>query len=528
MTAYQNLLLLTIVLLLVTVSMTLWTPMDSLVLVAGSSLAVLLVGVALIVEVKQRRQREAEEKYRSLVEAALVGVYLIQDMRIQYANPKLCEILQYAPDELDQMGLESLLILEDYHKVKVSYQKRLAQSNKGEVYRYKAIRKDGTLIDIEGTSSLITYRGKPALIGTLQDNSLRTLNEQLNQRLTTIVEVTSDLISIADTKGEINYLNESARRALGLGEDNNYKDLHIAQFYPEWVNTKLVREGFPTAEKEGIWKGEIVIVTLDGHSFPASQAIYAHMDACGKVRYYSMVARDLTEQKEKEEAWLSRKVLHQAMRAQEAERKRWSKELHDGVGQSLYSLLLGIQVLESEPRMEPELLKYVQGLQKELHHVMDVIKMFSRDLRPYILDELGLIAALEHLVNYANKGNESITITFIYDGQTKGRLNSEIEIQIYRIAQEALLNSIKHAQSQMIEVRFTQKPDGILLMVKDYGIGFDPSSVNAGLGLRHMEERAKQIRGKLIVYARSNLGTIVSLVLQENLEVYKHDYSAFG
>ncbi|MFN8453504.1 MAG: PAS domain S-box protein [Anaerolineae bacterium] len=141
------------------------------------------------------------------------------------------------------------------------------------------------------------------LIGEMFVNSLeRRRAEEVQKRLTAILEGTSDLVSSVDTTGKVLFMNRAGRQMLGIGKDEDLSQTQISDYSPAWANDIILGQGLPSAIQTGIWSGETALLRRDGHEIPISQVIIAHKSADGVVEYLSTVARDMSERKQAEQA----------------------------------------------------------------------------------------------------------------------------------------------------------------------------------------------------------------------------------
>ncbi|MBI4013345.1 MAG: response regulator, partial [Candidatus Rokubacteria bacterium] len=124
--------------------------------------------------------------------------------------------------------------------------------------------------------------------------------EETQERLTTILETTSDFVAIGYADGRVAYYNRAARRMLGIGEDEDLEYIRIPDTQPDWANRIVREEGIPAAIRDGIWSGETALLSRDGREIPVSQVIIVHKAPDGSVKYLSTIARDLTERKRAE------------------------------------------------------------------------------------------------------------------------------------------------------------------------------------------------------------------------------------
>ena len=198
----------------------------------------------------------------------------------------------------------------------------------------------------------------------------------------------------------------------------------------------------------------------------------------------------------------------QILQAQEAERQRLARELHDEAAQALTSLLVQLRLLERA--REPEKAQQqVQQLREQTAQVLEDVRRVALDLRPTILDDLGLGAALEWRVDELKRASD-IKAAIRIEGLQQ-RLPREIELIFYRVGQESLSNIARHAQASQVAISLRREAGMISLEVVDDGIGFDPTRLPAGpprgLGLLGMRERMAMINGSLTIEAEPGRGT---------------------
>lgn len=192
------------------------------------------------------------------------------------------------------------------------------------------------------------------------------------------------------------------------------------------------------------------------------------------------------------------------------ERQRLARDLHDSVIQALYSVTLHAQgarrllVAGAVPKASDAL----RGLQETAQEALDEMRLLIFELRPPILEQVGLVAALQARLNSV-EGRASLQTKLIADGI--GDLPAAIEQALYRITQEALNNVLKHAHAQHVTVRLQRAETMVLLEINDDGVGFESALMEAtvGLGLRGIAERAAQLAGKFTLQSAAGAGTYV-------------------
>jgi two-component system sensor histidine kinase UhpB len=197
-----------------------------------------------------------------------------------------------------------------------------------------------------------------------------------------------------------------------------------------------------------------------------------------------------------------------ALRAQEQERARVARDLHDEVNQSLTGLLLRLEALReaAPPELEPEL----AGTKALANQAMRELLSLARQLRPTALDDLGLVAAVAGQVEQL--GEVGIEATHREDGEF-GDLDDDVQLVVYRVAQEALTNAARHSGATRVEVRLSRSRQGVELTVADDGRGFAFAESEGGLGIAGMRERALLVGGRLTIESRPGHGTTVRLAV---------------
>lgn len=215
-----------------------------------------------------------------------------------------------------------------------------------------------------------------------------------------------------------------------------------------------------------------------------------------------VIERRLTEEQNKA-------LLKQLVSAQESERQRLSRELHDQLGQQLTALRLGIESLRTSCAGQPGLLAQVELLQNLTQKLEGDVDFLAWELRPSALDDLGLPQTLATYVQEWSK-RFNIEAEFHLTGLERGSLSPDAQTACYRIAQEALNNVAKHAQASRADVLLERRDDHAVMIIEDNGLGFDPQALQTRtLGLASMHERATAVGGTLEIESAPGGGTTI-------------------
>ncbi len=196
--------------------------------------------------------------------------------------------------------------------------------------------------------------------------------------------------------------------------------------------------------------------------------------------------------------------------AQEEERKRIARELHDETSQALTSVIVGLKSLEKSGR-ECDVQSQVAELRATVAETLEAVHRMAVELRPSALDELGLVPALRGYVKEYSR-QHGIQVDLQVAG-LRGRLSAEVEVAVYRVVQEALTNSAKYAQARKVAVRLSLDGSTLTATVRDDGIGFNVRQVqqsrDGGLGLFGMRERVSLLSGQLDIVSAPGAGTTI-------------------
>jgi len=204
---------------------------------------------------------------------------------------------------------------------------------------------------------------------------------------------------------------------------------------------------------------------------------------------------------------VARNAVARVLEAQELERKRLARELHDETGQALTSVLLGLRAIEVAK--DPEQTREATArLREQLVDTLHDVRRLAVELRPAALDDFGLVPALERLTHtFTEQTSIPVELEAVLGS---ARLPQPVETALYRIVQEALTNVIKHSRASHVSVLLRRKPDTVAVVIEDDGVGFDVEDVReGGLGLIGMQERIALLDGRLTVESSSESGTSV-------------------
>lgn len=212
-----------------------------------------------------------------------------------------------------------------------------------------------------------------------------------------------------------------------------------------------------------------------------------------------------------EDARLKQDFGLRIIEAQEEERKRLSREIHDGPAQMLANVLIRSDLAEKVHREKgpDEALKEIRSLKEMIRSALYEVRRIIYDLRPMALDDLGLVPTLKKYLATIEDYDKKTVISFTNLGEEK-RLNSKYEVALFRLIQESVQNALKHAEAQEIKVKLQITRNNVTVIVKDNGKGFDQGErKNGSFGIMGMKERVEILEGEMSIDSKPGSGTIV-------------------
>jgi PAS domain S-box-containing protein len=327
-------------------------------------------------------------------------------------------------------------------------------------------------------------------------------SRELETRFTTLFHNSSDEIYLADLKGNLIEVNQVTCETLGFSREEllqkNFKDLKTPKYFdtvePNLV--KIIENGRHVYETEHVSKDGKVI------SLEVKSRVINYM---GQKAIIS-IARETTERKQME-----RKILSAVIKAEEKERERISRDIHDGLGPLLSTIKLYVNELESgefEPGEKNEMLKQTNEL---INDAIASTKAISNNLSPHLIMDYGLVKAVEAFCKKVNLAQKT-HINFESSVGT-GRFDQTIEIVLYRVITELINNTLKHANASKIEIYLEMIDRVLQLTYLDDGVGFDKDKAMGddagGMGLKNIVSRLRSINGNYRLHSRPGAGFLV-------------------
>ena len=504
----------------------------------------------------EQQLREKEAQYRGVFEAASDAMVITNlDGFVIEANPAACKMYGYTYEEL--LGLHrTILTHREYHYL---VPESIQTIKAGGHYQARTVdqRKDGTPFPVDGRGTPFIFKGQPTILAVIRDITEQVQAEQLleqrvedrTRELSSLLEISHTVASTLQLKPLLGLILDQLKTVVDYtgsailtveGEDLVFLDNRGP--IPE---AQLMQLRFPLKNLGLIWETitsrESIIMQDIRKNTPLARAFRVAIGDLRKTTFHRIracmiIPLTLKEQaigmlvllsSEKQafmphHATLALAIANQAAiaienarlyeQAQELaaveERQRLARELHDSVSQALYGIALGAHtartLLDRDPTQVAEPLDYVLSLAEA---GLAEMRALIFELRPESLEIEGLVSALTKQ-GAALHARHDITVQT--DLSAEPALPLKVKQELYRIAQEAMHNTVKHAHASKVDLRLCQTSEAVILEVRDNGRGFDATASFPGhLGLHSMQERVKGLGGVLQIESAPGQGTCV-------------------
>ena len=457
----------------------------------------------------EKALRESEAKFRLVADTVTSAIWLLQDDHFVYFNKEFEAISGYSRDEILSMSPWDLVHPDFREEARARGSLRLRGEPVPNRYQFAVLTKSGEARWVEFSGALTELNGKPAILASAFDiTATKRAEQELKEHLMYMDALIANSplgIVIKDQNQLVRFCNPAFERMFlytqGEIQGKNLDDLIASDDKPEAARlSEAVKvDGVVHATTQRCRKdGTLIDVELHGVK------VYSGNVFVGAFAIY----QDITERKRSEEKLAA--LRKRLARAQEEERARIARDLHDDAGQRLALLNIDLERLkQASVKVKSSLTEELEALAKAAGEIASDVHNVSRRLHPSQVELLGLPKALDSFCkDYAARN--SMEITFV-DGRLQGKLPQDASLCLFRVAQEAIRNAHKHSGCSRALVELDETGGSLRLRVSDEGTGFDPTSIetNPGLGLLSMEERLHSLGGELFINARPGDGTCI-------------------
>jgi PAS domain S-box-containing protein len=475
-----------------------------------------------------RRLRKSEEQYREVVEdqTELICRCTLEGT-ITFVNAAFCRYFDTTREELNAQNYLQFIPKEEHERLKTCIAGLNKENPVAVIEIENRILPDGVTRWLQWTTRAIFGKQRDIvelqLIGhdiTDRRHAEDKLKES-EEKYRLLVENANEAIVVAQD-GLLKYANQRARIITGYSSEELLFAPFLELIHPD--DRKIVFDNH--------------VRRLKGEAFPEVYS-FRIVAKDGRVKWVEISAivftwegrpatlnflSDITERKKAEEELITsheqlRSFAKRLAEAEEIERQRIARELHDQVGQNVTALGINLSIVRNQlsDRLTGQLDARLNDSMNILEEIAVRIRDVMSDLRPSVLDDYGLTAAITWLAEQVAR-RTGLTIT-VESKDTRADLPSEVEITLFRIAQELLTNITKHAQATEVSIRLDESDKAVQFVVTDNGIGFDASSLTqrseASWGLLNVEERAQAVGGIVTIESTLGHGTRVAIEVKK-------------
>jgi PAS domain S-box-containing protein len=505
-------------------------------------------------------------QFSSIVESSLDGIMVVQNERLVYVNPSAVSLFGYiSAEEMQSLKFTDTVAPQSKPFLTMTPDGRTAGEEVLRNYELRGLTKQGKIIDLEANAHVIAWNDHPAVQASFRNITKRKMLEReqtlwlLEQE--TLSDIDRKLVGVVDLNkifAAILQQTLNLTRA-HFGGILLFDELHLhlqwnsicgntlqhtaEMFQPNETlldifkneepliiqnsststryplsqlsivgEEKLISSAWLPLKVDGKCKGMLVVGYQQYHDY-AGREMRLLISLAEKNSIAMVNAQLYTDllQREKELEILS----SARVQAQEDERRRIAREIHDGLGQMLTAIKFNLEILEDMITAGKDERERIDDMKNLLDSVMKEAREISYNLMPSVLDDFGLAPALQ-LLSEQFSNRTDVKVQFQAHGIT-GRLDSNLEIGLYRIAQESLNNVSKHAEATEVNLQIIRHSNGIRLVIEDNGKGITNQSSliratgKGGMGLPGMRERASSIGGALTIDSTPNNGTLITV-----------------
>ncbi len=371
--------------------------------------------------------------------------------------------------------------------------------------------KDGTLKTALMSARIIKINDEPHILSITRDISERKKFEDSLKTLSWAVEQSPASIVITDTIGRIEYVNRKFTELTGYSA-NDAIGLTPSVLKSGYTSKEEYKKLWDTILSGKEWQGVFCNLKKNGEKYWETAFISPITNEKGEIIHFVAVKEDITEKRDQE-----RKTLSYIVEAEERERNRFSRELHDGLGPILSTIKLFFQWLHQTDDESKRDMIFENGI-SNLNEAIDAIREISNNLSPRTITTFGVNAALK---NFISNINQTQRLKIDYGSNIDNRFNKNTEIIIYRIVTELINNTLKYANASKVNINLNETDGYIKLQYTDDGIGFDYNKSvgqGKGIGLFNIIQRINTLDGTINVVSAIGKGVniAISLPLESN------------
>jgi len=471
----------------------------------------------------QKKESFEEDLYKILANSSQVGFYIIQNGRFQLFNRPIQEYTGYGEEEMLDMDPESIIFSEDRRTALLSASEML-KGKRFSPYEFRIITSDGRIKWIMETVTPIPFKGKAAILGNTMDITER---KEAGKRLEELEALESSILDAIPQAvlglhhRRINFANNAVRSIFGWSPGELIgKSIKII-YRNEKESREIASLFYSTLEKQRTFTTEFPCQRKDGRDILCRMRA-SRIGAKLEERRIVITYDDITEQrKAEEELERSREELRNLsvhlQSVREKESTRIARKIHDELGQSLTALQMDLSWLRNRLLKGNEsILEKSQKMALLVDSTIESVHKISTELRPRLLDDLGLAAAIEWQANeFQDRSGIRCEAYLDCDEEV---IPKDLATALFRIFQETITNIARHSKASSFLVHLSNNSKELCLEVSDNGIGITKKQIedSGSFGIIGMRERTHLWKGSLVVRGSRTRGTKITVKIPLN------------
>jgi PAS domain S-box-containing protein len=462
--------------------------------------------------------KRSEERYRQVIENAEEAILVVQDGWVKFCNPKSVEISGYSVEEQKGRPFIEFMHPDDRDPILKNYTFRMAGKPSPERYEITFIHKDGRPRFFRLNTKLITWDNRPASLVFATDMTEEKMTQEALResegRYRALFETTEEGVFITSEDGQVQTLNPACRKLFGLKKTEDLSRHSAGNYYLNQADRKaFLRAIYP---KGYVRNFESTYRKADGTTFTGLLTATLHKDVEGRPLFMGII-RDISQRKRAERKLQdSRRELknlsEHLQTLLEEEKKEISRRIHDELGQQLTALKMDLYWLNRHfPGQQPLLSHKIKAMSRMVDTTIHTVQNICEELRPALLDNLGLTDALEWQVkNFRERTGLGINLTV---SPRRVTLSQQDATLIFRLFQETLNNIFLHAQATQVKIALKKSKNLLTLTIRDNGLGITEAQINhpRSFGILGMRERVDARGGRMRIRGLAGKGTEIAI-----------------